>query len=95
MINADVLIAAEQRRLAWRCRRGMLELDIILQRFIETKFKALTLDELTTLDGLLDLPDGQFLAIVQSETPHEDPRVSQLVALMNGEPVGKEVKERQ
>ncbi len=83
MINAEVLISAEQRRLAWRCRRGMLELDIILQQFIETSFKSLTLDELEVFDALLNLPDGEFWAIVQSEKDHKDPRINQLVEKIN------------
>lgn len=83
MINADVLIAAEQRRLAWRCRRGLLELDIILQRFVQTRFKELTMGELAVFDELLDLPDGEFWQIVQSQESHQDPRIAQMVALIN------------
>ncbi len=94
MINADVLIAAEQRRLAWRCRRGMLELDIILQRFVQTRFKGLTMDELAVFDGLLDLPDGEFWTIVQSQETPKDPRVAQLVALINATDEAMKAEER-
>ena len=51
---------AEARRLAWRCRRGLLELDIVLQRFVKSEFKNLSLAELTALDTLLALPDNDF-----------------------------------
>ena len=51
MISAEVLRDAEQRRMAWRCRRGMLELDIVLQRFIKEKFNELSLAELEVFDG--------------------------------------------
>jgi antitoxin CptB len=54
----------EQRRLAWRCRRGMLELDIVLQTFISEYFEALTGDELTVFDEMLDLPDNVFWGLV-------------------------------
>jgi antitoxin CptB len=50
----------EQRRLAWRCRRGMLELDIVLQRFVSHQFKTLNLKELKAFDALLALPDNDF-----------------------------------
>jgi antitoxin CptB len=33
--------AAEATRLRWQCRRGMLELDLLLNRFLETGFLAL------------------------------------------------------
>jgi antitoxin CptB len=54
----------EQRRLAWRCRRGMLELDIVLQTFIDEHFQALTGEELTVFDEMLDLPDNVFWGLV-------------------------------
>jgi antitoxin CptB len=57
---------AQQRRLAWRCRRGMLELDIVLQRFVSEQFDTLTSDELQIFDGMLDLPDNDFWALISS-----------------------------
>ena len=69
MMNAEILRDAEQRRLAWRCRRGMLELDIVLQRFVATRFDGLTLAEMTQFDALLELPDTQFWALIQEEPP--------------------------
>jgi antitoxin CptB len=60
MMNAEMMLDAEQRRLAWRCRRGMLELDIILQKFVNEQFGSLTIDELQVFDEMLDLPDSDF-----------------------------------
>ena len=51
---------SEQRRLAWRCRRGMLELDIVLKRFITMQFNTLNLAELKAFDALLTMPDNDF-----------------------------------
>lgn len=65
MLNAEILREAEQRRLAWRCRRGMLELDIVLQRFVSEQFNDLTLAEMAQLDALLELPDGVFWELIQ------------------------------
>lgn len=56
----------EIRRLSWRCRRGLLELDIVLQRFSENYLAELTKKELLAFDGLLDLPDNEFLDLVTS-----------------------------
>lgn len=60
MANAEMDKAAEKRRLAWRCRRGMLEVDIVLQQFVEQYFETLTLPELKAFDALLDLPDSDL-----------------------------------
>lgn len=54
----------EQKRLNWRCRRGLLELDIVLQRFAELHLAGLTKDELIAFDALLDCPDNIFLDVV-------------------------------
>ncbi|WP_020168030.1 MULTISPECIES: FAD assembly factor SdhE [Methylotenera] len=67
MLNAENMKDAELRRLAWRCRRGMLELDIILQRFITQYFDGLTLAQLKAFDDLLELPDNDFWALVSSD----------------------------
>ncbi|MDI1309904.1 MAG: succinate dehydrogenase assembly factor 2 [Methylotenera sp.] len=56
----------EVRRLSWRCRRGLLELDIVLQRFSEKHLAMLTEAELLAFDSLLDLPDNEFLDVVTS-----------------------------
>ncbi len=65
MLNVDNLREAEQRRLTWRCRRGMLELDIVLQRFMAQHFNNLSLDELSAFDVMLELPDNDFWDMLQ------------------------------
>ncbi len=67
MINAENMKDAELRRLAWRCRRGMLELDIVLQRFILQHFDGLTLAQLKAFDDLLELPDNDFWTLISSD----------------------------
>jgi antitoxin CptB len=70
MLNADNMKDAEQRRLAWRCRRGMLELDIVLQRFIAQHFNHLTLNELHVFDEMLELPDNDLWNALQLKNLH-------------------------
>jgi antitoxin CptB len=57
----------ESRRLAWRCRRGLLELDIVLQRFVAQHYDGLSAAELTAFDAMLALPDNDFWALLSSE----------------------------
>ncbi len=45
------------RRLRWRCRRGMLELDIVLGRFIERHYAGLDEAQRAAFDALLDMSD--------------------------------------
>jgi antitoxin CptB len=66
MTVANNMSDEEVRRLSWRCRRGLLELDIVLQRFSENHLAGLSQQELLVFDGLLDLPDNDFLDLVTS-----------------------------
>jgi succinate dehydrogenase flavin-adding protein (antitoxin of CptAB toxin-antitoxin module) len=43
--------------MRWRYRRGLLELDIVLGRFIEQRYPQLDQVQCTAFDELLDLPD--------------------------------------
>ncbi|HIE90826.1 MAG: succinate dehydrogenase assembly factor 2 [Methylophilaceae bacterium] len=70
MLNAESIKAAEQRRLAWRCRRGMLELDIILQQFVNTYFNELTLADLEAFDALLTMADKELWNVLGMKKLH-------------------------
>jgi len=66
MLNAENLRDAEQRRFAWRCRRGLLELDIVLQDFVNKQFDSLNMSELQAFDDLLSLPDNEFWDLINA-----------------------------
>ena len=67
-LRIDTIREVELRRLTWRCRRGMLELDIVLQRFISQYFDQLTWAHLNAFDALLELPDNDFWILVSTDT---------------------------
>jgi antitoxin CptB len=62
----------ERRRLSWRLRRGMLENDLLLSRFMETKKYILSEEELVVLNQLLDLPDSVLLKLLMGESEPEN-----------------------
>ncbi|MFT7228938.1 MAG: antitoxin CptB [Methylophilaceae bacterium] len=70
MKNAESIKDAEQRRLAWRCRRGMLEIDIVLQKFVTTYFNELTLTELKSFDELLAMTDKDLWNVLSMKNLH-------------------------
>ena len=63
-------------RLHWKCRRGLLELDIVLQRFIPT----LKDEDVQPLHVLLDLPDNDLWDIISGRTDYYDRRFEETVA---------------
>jgi len=66
----------EKNRLRWKCRRGLLELDLVLERFIPT----LKDEDLPSLAALLDLPDNDLWDIVTGRSDRYDARLSETVA---------------
>jgi antitoxin CptB len=63
-------------RLYWKCRRGLLELDIVLQRFIPTVKD----EELQPLHALLELPDNDLWDIIIGRSDRYDRRFEETVA---------------
>lgn len=49
------------KRLQWRCRRGVKELDLILQGFLGRGYEALDAEERLAFERLLDSQDDQLL----------------------------------
>lgn len=54
----------EFERARWRCRRGMLELDIVLQRFMERHYRQLDETGLRQFERLLALPDNDLWDLI-------------------------------
>jgi len=66
--------AIEQNRLKWKCRRGLLELDLVLQRYLEKNPAD------GELRDFLDLPDNDLWDIVSGRRDDYDKRFGGIVA---------------
>jgi antitoxin CptB len=77
-----MLAAKQQERLRWRCRRGMLELDLLLTRFLTEKID--TLDELQAqlLDRLLTYPDQDLFDWLMARKQCDDPSLKPMLELI-------------
>jgi len=58
---------AELDRIRWQCRRGLLELDLLLNRFLEQELPGLAPEQLQVFRELLDEPDTVLLAWVMAQ----------------------------
>lgn len=70
-----MLDTKEKAKLAWHCRRGMLELDLILQRFLEHQVDHLSAQELEAFNSLLSCTDPELFAWLMG---HEEPQENEL-----------------
>lgn len=65
-------LQTNKARLIWRSRRGMLELDILLSRFIEKAFGSLTEEQCEAYEHLLTHTDPDlFNWLMGYEIPEE------------------------
>lgn len=62
-MNRDA--AGQLNRVRWRCRRGMLELDLVLERFMGENYTKLTAQQRMEFDALLDLQDQELWLLVR------------------------------
>jgi antitoxin CptB len=62
----------ELERLRWRCRRGLLELDIVLKRFVDQDYEGLNFDQRVAFDVLLDLPDTVLWDMISGRKDAEE-----------------------
>jgi antitoxin CptB len=74
--------AALDSRLIYSCRRGMLELDLVLARFLEKHFAALDAEQKRAFSELLELADNDLWDLILGRTQDDDARFPGLLALL-------------
>jgi antitoxin CptB len=57
-----------RRRLRWRARRGLLENDLLLTRFLDRREASLSDADVAGLDRLLEQPDNELLDLILRRT---------------------------
>jgi len=74
--------ATTLNRLRWRCRRGMLENDLILTRFLDTRGAAISEADIAALDALLDLSDNDLWNLLSGRLAPSDSAAALLIERM-------------
>jgi antitoxin CptB len=76
----------ELSKLRWRCRRGLLENDLFIERFFNQHANTLTVRQADGLVALMDLADNDLLDLLLSRKEPQDetdrPEVHEVLALM-------------
>ncbi len=70
------------RRLTWQCRRGMLELDVLLVPFMEEAFRDLPEDDKDRFVRLLDCEDQDLFVWFMQRGESEDPDLQRMVDII-------------
>lgn len=72
-------------RLRWQCRRGMLELDVLLGNFLERRYMQLEKKEQQLFMELLTYPDTELLAWFMGHQQPEDVRLVKIIGKIKKE----------
>jgi antitoxin CptB len=69
---------AEGRRLLWRCRRGMKELDVLLERFARGVLPTASAQQRATFARFLELPDPVLVDYLLGQGERPEPELAAL-----------------
>ena len=74
--------AAEFNRLCWHSRRGMLELDLVLEPFVKERYRELTGEDQARYRNLLTCEDQDLFAWFLGRVVPEDDELAAIVELV-------------
>ncbi len=74
----------ERSKLYWRCRRGMLELDLLLQGFVECGYDALNDAQKACFNRMLALPDQELLEYLMARKQPTDGEMVDVIERIRG-----------
>ena len=88
-LERPVARQARLERARWRCRRGMKELDVLLERFVRRALDRLDDGELEALEHLLAQPDQDILKWIASASAIPPPSIRGIVMLIRSQALGR------
>ena len=72
----------ERDRIKWNCRRGLLELDLVLERFVARHLDALSASQTEMFKELLAYEDNDLLDMVMGRAEPVDAKLSGVLEMM-------------
>ena len=74
----------EYAELKWRCRRGMLELDILLNTYLDRNYATMTERQGSVFRNVLDYPDQVLFDLLLGNMQSSDTEVNRLIEDIQG-----------
>ncbi|WP_423820940.1 succinate dehydrogenase assembly factor 2 [Salinisphaera sp. SPP-AMP-43] len=70
---------SEKARIRWLCRRGMKELDVLLERFVNSDYDSLSAAQHEAFVNLLHYEDPDLWVLFMGRAEAETPEQAELV----------------
>ncbi len=74
--------AEDMNKLRWRCRRGTLELDLMLIRYLDSRYASANPPEQQAFLELLELEDTDLMRYLMGEERLNQPVLSALIEVI-------------
>ncbi|MBA3771725.1 MAG: succinate dehydrogenase assembly factor 2 [Ramlibacter sp.] len=91
-MNDEVIDERALSKLRWRCRRGLLENDLFVERFFGRYAACLTMRQAAALNKLMDLADNDLLDLLlgrrEPEGEIDTDDVRQVLAMLRSNNLG-------
>ena len=71
---------AEYAELKWRCRRGMLELDILLNSYLDKHYNTMSQQQGDIFSEVLDYPDQVLFDLLLGNMQSSDASVNTMIS---------------
>lgn len=78
--NSDMI--HQLPRLRWACRRGMLELDVLLGNFLDSGYEKLNDDDKLLFVKLLECPDPEIFSWLMGKELPQDPEMLKITDIV-------------
>ena len=76
------MTGVEMNRLRWSCRRGLLENEVVLERFLQAHAALLEGERLSAFKILLEYSDDRLWSLVSGRSECGDPALGEVVRLL-------------
>jgi antitoxin CptB len=73
----------EFKRICWACRRGMLELDLVLEPYVQQRLRTLGDEDQQRFINLLESEDTELFSWFLGRELPEDPELAKIVLDIN------------
>ena len=73
-------------RVKWACRRGMLELDVLFQPFVDKHYEAMSAADKNVFVKLLECEDPELFAWFMGHEVCQNPAFSDMIVKVRGRP---------
>jgi len=72
-------VDAEIKRLRWKCRRGMKELDTVLLKYLEDLYPVANSAHRQAFASILDMPDPELWALLMGKSFSKNREIGDVV----------------